>query len=55
MRTVVSHHLTLVPAFENKGELIIATAYQKVFALGIGLERVRGVGTGFDDLMSSYR
>lgn len=55
VRTVVSHHLTLVPAFENKGELIIATAYQKVFALCIGLERVRGVGSGLDNLMSSYR
>ena len=55
MRAVVSHHLTLIPAFENKGKLIIATAYQKVFALGIGMERVRGVGTGLDNLMGSYR
>ena len=55
VRAVVSHHLTLIPAFENKGKLIIATAYQKVFALGIGMERVRGVGTGLDNLMGSYR
>jgi hypothetical protein len=52
---MVSHHLTLVPAFENKGELIIATAYRKVFTLGIGLERVRRVGTGLDTLLGSYR
>lgn len=55
VRAVVSHHLTLIPAFENKGKLIIATAYQKVFALGIGMERVRGVGIGLDNLMGSYR
>lgn len=55
VRAVVSHHLTLVTAFENKGELLIAMVYQKILALGINFKRVRGVCSGLDNLMGSDR
>jgi hypothetical protein len=54
MRAVVSHQLTLVSTFENKGELIIATANRKVLALSFSLECVCGVSAGLDNLMGDY-
>ncbi|PWK39953.1 hypothetical protein C7534_11173 [Pseudomonas sp. OV226] len=54
MGGVVGHHLTLVSAFENKGELITATAHRKVFALSFSRECVWGVGYWFYNLVGRY-
>ncbi|MNF72270.1 hypothetical protein D3C84_542420 [compost metagenome] len=52
---VVSHQLTLIPTLQNKPEHIIATANRKVFVWGISLERIRSVGSEFDNFMGGYR